>query len=438
MKRGVSIVICVFCAYAQTWNAMNKLPDGRANSIAIGYWYDGTQWHQLIYAADDESWPYRSENEDVWDSLIGINSYHPQYPKVIITSPSQANHVYIACYGIGVYYSDDKGITWGYHWDPSQNPSVWTLAMVPENPGYVYAGCMISSTHPHTLYYTTDFGYTWHLVEDIRNEWVYDIFIFNENWIFITTNSSSGGIPIAKVYRYNGTSWNMIYSSVGDVFIKVKVDPNNRQRVFMAEIFWYEGYTNFKRSLDGGNNWELVFTLSVCDADIEIGPTGWVYVSGAGKGIYRSQTGNPNSFINITNNMYDKYIFDIKVDPRDQNKVYVGTNFNIYKTHNGTEPNVIWEEFNEGMRKVFPSNFSLCLPSIIYASAKGCIYSTTNMGGNWVVKGGSTLGGGDNLITEIAVNPLNENHVIAGVDLNMIEGSKIIKTENGGYLWKTT
>ena len=439
MKRVHVIFLGVVYAYAQTWNAMNKLPDGRAQSLAIGY--KPITGEQFIYAADDMSWPYRSINEGEWDSLIGSVPHQPQCPRVIITNPQDARHVYIAR-GDGVYYSGDFGGTWEHRWDPSLNPLIWTLAMVPGNSGYVYAGCKKAEGYHNTLYYTQDFGRTWYPVEEFPNEWVYDISIYNENWIFVTTHENfvidSIMITIVNVYRYDGLTWERIYSYIGDIFIKIKVDPNNRQRVFMAEIFWTQEYIILKRSLDGGNNWETIFTLSGYDADIEIGPTGWVYVSGIGEGIYRSQTGNPNSFVNITNNMYDKYILDIKVDPRDQNKVYVGTNFNIYKTHNGVSPNVVWEEFNEGMRKVHPSNFSLCLPSIIYASAKGCIYSTTNMGENWVVKGGSTRDPGENLITEIAVNPFNENKVIAGVDFNIREGAKIMKTEDGGNLWETT
>ncbi len=323
------------CAYAEPWNAMNKLPDGRANSLAIGYEPD-PPYRQFIYAADDMSWPYRSINEGEWDSLIGSVPHQPQCPRVIITNPQDARHVYIAR-GDGVYYSGDFGGTWEHRWDPSLNPSIWTLAMVPGNSGYVYAGCQYSSDYPNTFYYTTDFGYTWHPVLGVPNQTVYDISIFNENTIYAIIENN--------LYKYDGTNWRPIFS--GCKFGKVKVDPNNPQRVFvsMQTILW--------KSLDGGNNWEPVF-YSYPDyiTSIEIGPTGWIYVGVYNKGIFRSTTGNPNSFEDITKNIYDRSVLSIKVDPQNPDRIYVGTNFNVYKSPHATLSKEIfaWYEFTKGMR----------------------------------------------------------------------------------------
>ncbi len=427
MKKVLYIVISVVYVYAQTWNVMNKMSDARADDIAIGYKYEGGEQFQYIYSADVGSWPYLSINEGVWDSLIGQLSHEDsRQPMAIITDSAAPAHVYIARKGFGVYYSDFYGKNWKRRWDPSQNPGVWKLAMVLGNPAYVYAGCTYSPTHPHTLYYTTDFGMTWHPVVGVPNESVYGISIFNENIIYVIIGNN--------LYKYNGINWENIFT--GCELGKVKVDPHNSQRVFvsMPTILW--------RSLDGGQSWEPVFySYPYYISTIEIGRTGWVYVGVCNKGIFRSQDGSSNSFEDITKNIHDRSILTIKVDPLNSDKIYVGTVFNVYKSACGTKPKevVIWEEFNEGMRKTYPEHFSTSLPEAIYASAKGGIYVTTDMGETWKVAGGwSFFVDGHYIeqeIDDIIVDPFNFEKVYVTHTIPWMV-SQISRTTNGGLTWE--
>lgn len=347
-------------------------------------------------------------------SRIVTGAYDPVNPNIIYIGPANG----------GVWKSTDNGITWTPLTDNQISMSMGAIAIDPTNPNIVYAGTG-EATYSAVSYYgrgllkSTDGGATW-------------------------TNYTSG-LP-SSTY-----------------FSRLKIRPNNPNHLLAAL-----GNNGLYRSTNGGVNWSQILSGRV--DDVVFSPTGdTAFAVGSGIGIRRSINGgqtfatfgsdlpsgtrthfdisltNPNimfaavyasSQVNIykstnygvnwisvtpTTNFqnlagqawYDLYCF---INPKNPNKVYVGT-IDIFRSTDGATFTNITNGYSGGYVHVDQHY-------IFFHPTDENTFIVCNDGGIWrTTNNGSTFTNLNQNLTltqfyRIAASPFNPGRILGGTQDN--------------------
>ncbi len=443
MKKLCVMVVITGALIALEWQPIGKIPVGRADDISIGYWFDGTQWYQRIYSADQLSWAYLSiDGGMTWDSLIGPEPHDKSpNPIAIVCDPNSAQNVWIARHQIygnpGVFYSSNEGSDWESRSFGITNFNILTLEMAPDNPQHLFLGCSYAPFNPQpTVFVTTNGGITWNPIFNIPDVNVFDI---------ETPSSISGVILIATsngIYKTidNGTTWYQTYTySTKDL----KINPLNSDEIYACvnEI----GFYSIIKSNDAGETWQNVLNLPYYHnpTSIEITTDGKIYVSIWNSNIenntvlYRSTNGIDWETIGSYNGLFDHGANIIKSDPQNPNFLVLGCNTSVYISYDGGNT---WIQRDKGFREKYHADFSLSLPDGIYGGVSNgtmlpAVFKLIN--NEWKIIF-SIMGidyGMRPLWKPLFAHPLVYNKVFmageGGVDVGML-----IFTENGGLDWK--
>jgi len=255
------------------------------------------------------------------------------------------------------------------------------------------------------------------------------------------TNNIAGVIP--KWQKINDYLDNLSIGSLAQ-------DPNNPQIMYMGTG---EGYGEIAagvgifRSLDGGTNWTLLPATNngqfIYTRDLLVHPSGDVY-AGTSAGLFRSQDqGNTwERVLGVAAGALVSNVYEINYAPAN-NTIYVALTNVIFTSQTGNRGE--WVSITPSSSG-FPNNWSraeisvsLSNPNIIYAigsigGAASSVYKTLNGGTTWQNVG--KVGGVDDFTNgqawydlEIAVDPFNPQHIIAG-------GVPIFRSLNGGISWE--
>ncbi len=114
--------------------------------------HDPAVW---IAVTDDQgAWMSRDGGEN-WKQLQGLYSDHPIYN--VTFDGTDAQRIAVGGWANGIWTSEDGGKTWASrNAGLPENPRVWRVGVNPNN-GRLYA-----SVFKETLFYSDDFGRTWH------------------------------------------------------------------------------------------------------------------------------------------------------------------------------------------------------------------------------------------------------------------------------------
>lgn len=107
-------------------------------------------------AVTDAQGAWRSEDRGLtWKQIEGLQKEHPIYN--VTFDPTHAQRLAVGGWHDGVWTSEDGGATWvSRNQGLPENPRVWRVGVNPNN-GRLYA-----SVFKETLYWSDDFGRTWH------------------------------------------------------------------------------------------------------------------------------------------------------------------------------------------------------------------------------------------------------------------------------------
>lgn len=303
--------------------------------------------------------------------------------------PTNANIIYVASAGGGVWKTTDGGVNWSPKTDTQQTLFMGSIAIAPSNPNVIYAGTgeannSLDSYYGRGVLRSLDGGTTWTLFDgDIAGD--------------------------STANRFDRRS-----------ISKIVVDPIDANRVYAAVAGagsnGLSGNRGIWRSTDGGATWTnttstISTTLSYNDLVIDpttSGSTGVLYaavgsISGAAAdGVYKSSDGGStwalagNFPATATNGR-----ISLAIAPSSSSTVYAA----IQDT----------------------STFGL--QNILKTTDSGLNWNPTTLPENYM----SSQGWYDQTI---AVDPTNPNVVYAGGAGDTV-GSYIVKTSDGGTSWTT-
>ncbi|MFZ9681629.1 MAG: VPS10 domain-containing protein [Cephaloticoccus sp.] len=114
--------------------------------------HDPAVW--MAVTDEDGAWISRDRGLS-WTQVEGLPSEHALYN--VAFDPTNPQRIAVGSWTYGVHTSEDGGATWGLrNAGLPENPSAWRVGVNPNN-GRLYA-----SIFRATLFYSDDFGRTWH------------------------------------------------------------------------------------------------------------------------------------------------------------------------------------------------------------------------------------------------------------------------------------
>jgi len=270
--------------YGRTWNPIfDDQPTGSVGALAIA-----PSNPEIIYVGSGEGLrrPDLSTGDGIYKSSDGGRSWQHlglrdgQQIAAILVDPHDPNRVLVAVLGHpygpnaerGVFRSTDGGLTWQKVLYKDENTGAIDLAFDPSNSQIIYADMWASRRPPWTtgggysgpgsgLNKSTDGGTTWRQLTKGLPTWADGL---GRIGLGIAPNDSSriyalvDSPKLGGLYRSDdaGESWQRINTDNrlwgrGDDFACVRVDPKNKDTIYIANISTY-------RSNDGGHNFTAI------------------------------------------------------------------------------------------------------------------------------------------------------------------------------------
>ncbi|HEX9252163.1 MAG TPA: T9SS type A sorting domain-containing protein [Ignavibacteriaceae bacterium] len=417
-----------------------------------------------------------------WVSLGPTSGAYFNYGNIssrIVTGafdPTNANVIYIGPANGGVWKSTDAGISWMPLTDQQVSLSMGAIEIDPTNSNIIYAGTG-EATYSGASYYgrgllkSTDAGNTWTNFTSGLPSLTYfsRIKIRPSNSVQLLAALGNNGL-----YRStnSGTSWTQIISGrIDDVAFTSSGDT----------VFAVGGSNGLRRSIDGGATFSAfgsgLATGTRTHFDICLSNPAYMYaaVYGSIVNLYKSTNyGADWSQLTTTTEFQNQggqawYDLYIRVNPKNPNKVYVGT-IDVYRSTDGTNFTNITNGYSGGNVHV-DQHFLFFHPTLentFFVCNDGGIWKTTNNGDAFTnynqyltltqfyriaaspftpsrILGGtqdngtqqtySTLNwsaayGGDG--GEVCFNPFNSNFI-----LGETQNGGLFRTTNGGSSWSS-
>jgi photosystem II stability/assembly factor-like uncharacterized protein len=324
--------------------------------------------------------------------------------------PGNPRVVYVGSASGGVWKTVDGGITWKPLFDEQPVLSIGDLALEPGNPEVIYAGTGESNlrnsiSFGNGVYKSTDGGMTWKHLGLEKTRHISRILInpLNTNILYVAAvGHCFGPNPERGVFRSSdgGQSWKKIlYIDEFHGASDLEIDPKNPNIL-------YAGMWNFERkpwtftsgskeggvykTVDGGLTWVKLrkglpdlmgrIGVKVAPSDPRI-----VYVIPEAKegSLYKSENyGEKFELVSTDNRLISRgfYYADMRVDPRDENRVYA-LGIWLYRSIDGGKT---FEQIARGLHSDYhalwidPQN-----PDRIWEANDGGVAVSYNRGETW-------------------------------------------------------
>ena len=357
----------------------------------------------VVYAVLHESGVYKSTNGGAgWTELSGVESGLPDSGfSSIVRDPSDPSTLYLiggcdvrfdtfASAGLdpdlvnSVYRSRDGGLSWeniNRSVLGSQSGAIKSLGFYKNRSNVIYLGA------ENGVYYSTDAGDSWQKSAGLPYSTLGGVGLVGDT-IYAFTNGA--GAFRGSINSDNSITWDSNQEVVARVhFAQILLDPVNTSTIYAS------GYPGgvFK-SIDGGSTWhEANFGLpsfAVEDPlrqgyyalDLSRSNSQVLYLGLFGRGVYKSINGAGTWMpMNGTHNeMYDRKIASLVVDPSNDQNVYVATDEGVFGTDDGGSS---WSQMNTGLGSTDVKVLSINEKESLYAGTRGYgLYSWT--AGSWV------------------------------------------------------
>lgn len=283
--------------------------------------------------------------------------------------PTQPNVFFIGVNNGGVWKTDDYGRTWSPIMDRESTGSIGDIAVSPTKPNIIYVGTGEGLHRPDLstgdgIFKSIDGGTTWtHIgLSDIQQVGRIIVHPTDPNVVFVAGLGHPYGANEERgVFRTHdgGKTWQkVLYIDKNTGAIQVEFDPMN-PKIIYADLWEHrEGpwenstfsgpHSGLYKSIDGGNTWKKL-TNGLPGAKEGLGRIGigiapnnskiiYATVDAMEKGgIYQSKDAGENwVLISTESRLWGRGsdFAEIKVHPRDPNKVYVG-NTASYQSNDG-------------------------------------------------------------------------------------------------------
>ena len=390
-----------------TWETKtNNLPIGIPyNDVAIAGQKVFVAGGQLFGSQFMGVW----QSDDYGQTWTNISTSFPsQVSNAIVIDPANADNIFVATEGDGIYYSTDGGTSWNFNaTGAGENGAARCIFIKPGSSDIVYAGFLSLA-----ICRSEDAGATWQF--------------------------AGNGIATLQVDD-------------------IEISPLDPDRILVG--FEAENSGGCYMSSDGGNTWELVSGLpGTRFSQVTFGADGAMYAwsngpsSIAQEGLYKS-TDNGATWNNMGPNIgsvFETQIFALTASSTDPSLVFIGgNNFGlngwesmIYKSTNGGET---WINTYMGPPDDFYSVRYLFIDpnsadEIIYAGYKsevhGGFLKSTDAGLGWT-EIGTAIPGTYRWGGAIVCDPNDSDKLLAGRGGYGIDGT-IYRSSNGGNTWSST
>ena len=282
--------------------------------------------------------------------------------------------------------------------------------------------------------------------------------VSDTNQVWKTTNANADPYSVKWERKANG-----FYANGG---VSIVVDPTNPDIVYVAgsemeasssaPISQQHDAEGIFRTTDGGDNWTRV-------ADVHFHrkyAQGGIHFAFAGSNIYAAQSeggllkstdgGTKWNLVNKSGGGYvlDAHggLYDIKVHPTDNTKLFVSTGLGLYRVSDSggsatvTKIGTSWSNpYRSPTSTVYSTVINYNDPTIIYATAgTGGIYKSIDGGINFnQTKASPVSQGTTGSARQIAMSPVNPNKVMVGF-LYLWPTKQLYYTHDGGTNWTLT
>jgi len=511
--------------YGRTWNPIfDDQPTGSVGALAIA-----PSNPEIIYVGSGEGLrrPDLSTGDGIYKSSGGGRSWQHlglrdgQQIAAIVVDPHDPNRVLVAVLGHpygpnaerGVFRSTDGGLTWQKVLYKDENTGAIDLAFDPSNSQIIYADMWASRRPPWTtgggyngpgsgLYKSTDGGTTWRQLAKGLPTWAEGL---GRIGLGIAPNDSSqiyalvDSPKLGGLYRSDdaGETWQRINSDDrlwgrGDDFACVRVDPKNKDTIYIANISTYrstDGGHNFTaiKGAPGGDDYHTIWINPGNPQIIALAVDQGVTISVNGGQTWSSWYNQPTAqfYHVITDNQFPYWVYGgqqesgsvgtasrsdfgeitfrdwypvgveeygyVAPDPLDPNLIYGGkaTKFNRLTGQTQDISPVILRTGQYRFNRTAPLMFSPVDPHILYL-ASNVLFKTTDGGNSWqiispdltrqdpgvppnlgvFVESDSAKGKHRGVIYSLAPSPKDVNLMWAGTDDGLIH-----VTRDGGTNW---
>lgn len=340
----------------------------------------------------------------------------------------------------GVYKSIDGGSTWtNINGDilGSSSGAVKGLAFYNGSSGKIYLGTETG------VYYTADGGSNWIKSTGLPYSTLGGISV-SSNTVYAFTNGA--GLFTGEIQTDNSIDWNTEQKVINKIFFsQILLHPSETRMIYASA---YPGGT-FK-SEDGGATWHEknfgMVSFTVDDPlrqgyyalDISQSNPDIMFLGLFRKGVYRSFNGGEVWYqVNGQNwEMASKAISAIKIDPANENIIYVGAEDGVYKS---TDSGNTWSDISSGLPSKDVKTLLVHTDGTLYAGTRGYGIYEYN-GSNWTpVSAFGNFGviwpmWNDRPLyqyTSLLIHPNDNSKVLIGT---FPQG--IYKSTDGGITWK--
>ncbi len=398
IKQQIKVLMLTLCltsfSFSQQWEFMKGPYFSQVAVLDIH-----PQNPDIIYAGGGEFFK-STDRGQTWFSLSLEG-------RAVAVDPQNIQRVYASR-----FRSVDGGATWEFMpslniWEP------WVLAVDPVNTNNIYAGDLLDAG----IWKSTDYGDTWEpknngIPTGFPVGWIKSIAINPQNPSTIYTTVSRHGL-----YKTKNEGDNWVYLGFG-FSEDVEIDWYDTSTVYLSDA------GGIMKSVDDGQTWNYTGQPGT---DITIDPIDHqtIYVGGFGMGIYKSENGGSSwQYIGQGLSWRSEDVFDIAVNPLNNNEVFIGTGVGIYISKDSSYQ---WEEHINALRKVTTWDFSI-VDGLLYAATINGIYCYN--GSEWVYK---------RLYTTMAVeaNPDDPSILLATNENESLERN-LYRSVDGGENWTWT
>lgn len=238
--------------------------------------------------------------------------------------PTTPGIAYAGSRNFGMFKSTDGGVTWAEK-NQGLPPSVWQLDVSPS--GVLYVASVPSSV----VYRSVDKGESWTLLGALPDSASVQAFGFSGEEVFAGTTLG--------IYRKNetGPGWTAVRPGQREDIRAFATDPEDDETLY-AGIGFYGGFRGVLESVDGGATWRSsnqgLAGNAVVDAEIAPSNPRVLYVSVASAIVARSANGGATW--RLASPPADVTIFELAVDPRNENVVYAAGEYGrFWRTTDG-------------------------------------------------------------------------------------------------------
>ena len=414
LKLVFILYIFICSIHSQEWKFANGPYSAEIRKIAIDPAHPDT-----LYATGNGL--YRSfDGGENWTRLL--------LPVVgdiesdIAVDPNNSNIIYFGSNSL--FKSIDYGDSWqqlGF-----ADRDVITIKINPLEPQSIYVGLDFTHESGDAIWLSKDGGESW-------VQKTYNIPMDITGCTAIEVN------PLKSKQIYAATTWAGIFKSMdgaetwsyagfdGGLISDISIIPWDTSYVLVAT------WAGLYKSQNSGLNWFKVMDGDIRSLDTDL--SNRIIYAGKhwGEGIFKSMD-NGNTWIDINNDYIPApgsdagYVFDIEVNPKYPEEVYLATGVGPYKTYNSGET---WYQKFKGMAKFFAFDIAIAPsdPAIVYAAGRPGVHRSNDYGASW-----KYIGAG--WVSEIIeIHPVNPDIIYITTSGNDML-NRVFVTLDGGKTWR--